>query len=99
FKKYYTDEILLNVPNGVKIKSFEITVYPTECALGWRDSMPPIHVTSMQYEVKDTESNVFKVNMPELTYCYLSSLRLDGDYVKILNKNQLEWDGHIYTKQ
>lgn len=99
FKNYYTNAISFGLPKTKKIKSFEITINPSKCVLGWRDNMPPHHVTTLQYEVKNANSNVFRVDIPELTFCYLSTLRLNGDFVKVLSNTQLEWDGHIYTKK
>jgi hypothetical protein len=99
FENYYTNTITFGLPKTKKVKSFEVTINPIECVLGWRDNMPPHPVTTLQYKVKDESSNVFNVELPELTNCYLSTLRLNGDFVKIVNRTQLEWDGHIYTKK
>lgn len=99
FLKYYTNEIVIRKPKTGVIKSFEITTSPTECILGWRENMPPKSVTTLRYEVRDQSVNVFNINIPELSSCYLSSLRLNGDYVKVLDRKQLEWDGHIYHKK
>lgn len=99
FTKYYTNNILVGVPKTGGIKKFEVTINPVDCVLGWRENMSPKFVTTMQYEVKDPKSNFFKIEIPELTACYLSSLRLNGDFIKILSNKQLEWDGHIYTKE
>lgn len=99
FRNYHTNTITFGLPRTKKVTSFEISINPSKCVLGWRDNMPPHPVTTLQYEVRDESSNVFRVDIPELTYCYLSTLRLNGDFVKILSKTQLEWDGHVYTKK
>lgn len=53
----------------------------------------------LPYEVKNSNSNVFKINIPELSYGYLSYKRLNGDFVKIINRNKLLWDGKEYIRQ
>ena len=99
FSKYYTNEIAIRKPKTEIIKSLEITINPTDCVLGWRENMPPKSVTTLQYEVQDQSVNIFKINIPELSSCYLSSLRLNGDYIKVVNAKELEWDGHTYRRK
>ena len=97
--RFYTNTIMLGLPEDVIIKSFEITAHPVSCSVGWRPNMPPNYISTMRYEVSNPKSNLFVIDIPELTSCYLSTLRLNGDYVKVLNEKQLEWDGHIYNRK
>ncbi|MCV9387474.1 hypothetical protein [Reichenbachiella ulvae] len=97
--RFYSNTIVLGLPKDVFVKSFEITAHPVNSTFGWRPNMPPNYVSTMRYEVTNPQSNQFVIDIPELTACYLSTLRLNGDFVKVLSKNELEWDGHIYTKK
>jgi hypothetical protein len=98
-QKYYSNEIAFKSPKNNVVKSIELTVYPKNYDIGWRSNMPPYFVYTLTYEPQNAKANLFKINMPELTRCYLCTLRLNGDFIKILNNYQLEWDGHIYTKE
>ncbi len=97
--RFYTNTIVLGLPADVRVKNFEITAHPVSCSMGWRSNMSPNYISTMRYEVLNSKSNQFTINIPELTACYLSTLRLNGDFVKVLSNTQLEWDGHIYTKK
>jgi hypothetical protein len=97
-QKYYSNGIVFRAPHNGGIKSIELSVYPKKYDTGWRSNMPPYFVYTLSYEPKNAKANIFNINMPNLTGCYLCTLRLNGDFIKILNDHQLEWDGHIYTK-
>ena len=97
-ERFHSNKVSIYVPEGTMVKSFEITAHPTCYSNGWKPNMSPNYVTTLRYNVENLKSNSFQISIPELTVCYLSTLRLDGDFVKILSKKQLEWDGYTYTK-
>lgn len=60
---------------------------------GIRNAMTNIYIT------KDKKANQFNINIPDLTNEFLKYRRLNRDFVKVINGDQLEWDGHIYVKR
>ena len=50
------------------------------------------------YKVKDKKSNDFKIYIPDLRTEYIAYRRFYNDYVLILDKNRLKWDGDIYIR-
>jgi hypothetical protein len=97
-KSYNNDVIVFKAPKS-GIKSIEINIHPNNYSSGWRPNMPPHIVTTLPYIVQNHKANIFDINIPELTECYLCTYRLNGDFVKVVNKDQLEWNGHLYTKE
>ncbi|MEW7278829.1 hypothetical protein ABW636_09550 [Aquimarina sp. 2201CG1-2-11] len=51
------------------------------------------------YPIRNPNANVLEIDIPDLTHQYLSSKRLNKDYVNIINKDKLLWDGHKYLKE
>ncbi|MFV0505697.1 MAG: hypothetical protein ACK5L5_03160 [Bacteroidales bacterium] len=96
---YHQNEIFFPKPAGFLIESIRIEVYPDIYSVGWRFYLSPYMIETLPYKPANPEANVFKIDIPKLTACYINSLRLQGDFVKILNDHQLEWDGKIYTKK
>lgn len=96
--RFNSSRILVDIPVGCTIKSFTITVYPTEVYVGWSDEYPPSMASTYSYELKSLHSNEVEVEMPNLTYCYVSAMRLKQDYVLILSKSNLRWNGKSYKK-
>lgn len=43
--------------------------------------------------------NHFVITIPDLTEQFLIYRRLNRDFVKIIDANQLEWDGHIFKRE
>jgi hypothetical protein len=50
------------------------------------------------YMVRDKGANVFEITLPQLSYGFISYLRLDGDYAKILDKDRIVWKGKEFVK-
>jgi hypothetical protein len=78
------------------IESFSIKVIP-------KHNIPVQHIGvreiyTLDYNVKNPNSNVFIIKLPQLSYNYINYLRLVGDYVKIESKNKLIWNGKEYVK-
>lgn len=95
--EFKTNVIKILRPKGAVIDKFTIYIYPKH-NFGGRN-ISTREVSTLEYQVKETDSNVFEVNIPLLDYGYMSYVRLNKDFVKIIHKNKIEWDNHIYTKQ
>jgi hypothetical protein len=94
---FNTNYIKIPKSNLGKVLKFEIQIIPKH-NFGGRN-IGTRSVTTLEYEIRNGSSNFFEVNIPQLDYGYLSYLRLNKDIVKILNKSELEWDGHKYSKK
>src|SRR5690606_13029348 len=88
--------------NTIKIKKVEgismveIEVYPNY-NIDIRDISARV-VYTMPYQAKNPKANIFKIDIPELSYSYLAYKRLNQDYIKIVNKSTLLWNGLEYVK-
>ena len=94
---YDTNVIKLFNPHHYNINSLQIYVHPKFNFSG-RNIAERFFVTQ-EYNIKNEGANRFIINIPDLTYEYMSYIRLKKDFIRIINKNKLEWDGEIYTKQ
>lgn len=94
---YQNNLIKFYKPNNIKIRQITIFVIPTHnydmCNLGER------YFYTIDYVVKNEKSNSFNVEMPMLTYNFMSYIRLNRDFIKIINKSHLEWNGEVFSKQ
>ena len=93
---FNTNIITIIKPKGAIIDMFTISVYPKSNFSG--RNIGTREATTIEYKIKQSKANKFEVYIPELTYGYLSYLRLNKDIVKIINRNKLEWDNRIYNK-
>jgi len=50
------------------------------------------------YGVKANASNQFVINITDLTEGYLIHRKLNRDFIKVIDENHLEWDGHIFKR-
>ncbi len=95
-KIYNNNPIKIYNPNHVQIRSFYILIYPKDDIklrnIGTRE------VTTLEYKVQNPNSNEFTINIPQLNYGYFAYVRLNKDYIKIMNTNKIEWDGHVFSK-
>ena len=96
-KKYDSNIIAIPVVEGLKISQFELVVY-VDCGIPLKN-IETREVYTLPYDVQNSRVNMFKVDIPQLDYAYLSYRRLNNDYIKIINKNKLLWDGKEYSKQ
>lgn len=55
-------------------------------------------VNTLEYEVKNKNSNEFVINIPRLTYGFFSYKRLKSAYAKIVNRNTIVWEGEVYER-
>lgn len=96
FQNVVSDKNPVTINSEKEIKEFQIKIYP-------KYDIPLSRLEVMQvklrpYKVINNKSNIFKINIPQLNYEYLSYKRLTGDYVKVVNDKKLIWDGKIYVK-
>jgi hypothetical protein len=95
-KKFNENTIRIKRPKETLIKSITLFIEPVN------NIGRPINVTRIdtnKYNVKDDNCNKFVVEVPQLTYEFISALRLDNDFVKIISLNKLEWDGKYYKRK
>jgi len=92
--KKTTDNLI--ILNTRKIIFFDLVVIPNEDI-----NLRHLEVRHLVlfYDVKNTKANMFEINIPQLNHDFLSYKRLKDDYVRIINKNKLLWDGEIYIKK
>ena len=95
--EFNTDYIKIPRSSLGKIVKFEIVIKPNTQFLVVENVGTKMVIT-LDYEVKNPSSNFFEVNIPQLDYGYLTYLRLNNDYIKVVSKNKLEWDGKTYVK-
>jgi len=96
-KTFDSNIIIIPKPEGLKISQFEIAIY-IDCKISLKN-LETREVYTLPYQVQDLSSNVFNIDIPQLDYEYLSYRRLNKDYIKIVNKNKLLWDGKEYLKK
>lgn len=96
-KTFDSNTITISKPEGLKINQIELTIY-VDCKISLKN-LETREVYTLPYQIKDVESNVFNIDIPQLDYKYLSYRRLDKDYIKIVKKNKLLWDGKEYIKK
>ena len=89
--------IKLYNPNGADIFSFNILIYPGPDIYLPEDEIRDAQ-TESYFPFKNKKSNQFHVEIPGLTNNFLRSRRLNRDFVKVVDKNELEWDGHLFVK-
>jgi hypothetical protein len=95
-KQFNTNRIVAANPNHDHINEFSIQVYTTPDYFARNIAIDP--VKTFYYKVKDRNTNSFRINIPDLTYGYITYLRLNERLIKIVNKNELIWDGIKYRR-
>lgn len=83
-------------PKKAGISSFSITIQP-QCSV-YVKNLVVREMNTGAYTVKDNGANVFEISMPQLSYGFISYLRLDGDYAKIVDENRIIWKGKEFVK-
>ena len=54
---------------------------------------------TVSYEIIDTNSNYFLIDIPKLTYCQLGSKLMNQDFIKVIDDETIEWDGEFFSKK
>lgn len=94
-KRFNTNFIVIP-SHGRLVNKISINIYPKTDFRGREINTREIY--SINYEVNNENTNVFRISIPQLTYGYISYKRLHSDYLKIVSKNKLIWDGQEYVK-
>lgn len=97
YKKYSTNEIVIAKSKNLKLSTFDLTVF-IDCEIDVKNLTTRKIKIYPYHEVKNPKANVFKIDIPELSFGFLSYKRMNGDYIKIINKNKLLWDGKEYNR-
>jgi hypothetical protein len=64
----------------------------------YADYVEQLHLMALDYKIENSQANVFEIEVPRLDYSFLRLRRLKDDYVKIVNKDHLRWDGVDYVR-
>lgn len=96
FQNIISDKNPIKINAENEIKEFQIKIYP-------KFDIPLNHLEVREvilkpYKVINYKANVFRINISQLDYGYLSFKRLNEDYVRVVNKSTLVWDGNVYLK-
>lgn len=95
----FTNKIVALAENK-KIKGFDITaLINPEFQYMLNNTVATLLVKTEPYAKKDLAANVFEVYIPDVSFEFLSLKRLKDDYVKIINRNKLLWDGKEYIRK
>lgn len=91
------DSNIITFQNIKDVKTIEIEVYP-KYNIDIREISSRV-VYIFPHTIVNTNANIYKIDIPELSYSYLTYKRLNQDYIKIIDKNTLLWDGNEYIKK
>lgn len=96
FQTSISDKNPVSIISKNEIKEFQIKIFP-------KYDIPLNHIEVREvklkpYKVINNKANVFEINISKLDYGYLSFKRLNQDYVKVVNKRKLIWDGNLFLK-
>lgn len=94
--KTSTDKVI-TVSGINEINMFEIVIYP-KCNIPLRN-LATKELYTIPYNVEDYKSNTFNVDIPDLTYKYLTLKRMKGDYIRVKSNNKLIWNGKEYIRK
>ena len=94
---YDSSIIKIYKPSLSKIERFNIFIYPKPNFQG--RNVGERYFITPEYTIKDPKSNYFQIEIPELTYEYMTYIRLNKEYIKVIDINHFEWHGEIYSRQ
>ncbi len=95
-KEYDTNRIAIFNPKHNRISDFAIYILAKPEYEYRDDAVSPLKTSFLP--VKDRNANYFKIEMPDLTYGYLTYSRHKNDLAKIEDKGTLVWHGVKYLK-
>jgi len=95
-KLFSTNYITIPIDENLSIESIELVVH-IDCKASIRN-VETKEIYTLPYEVYNSKTNIFKISIPKLNYGYISYKRLNNDYIKIVNKSTLLWNGKEYVK-
>jgi hypothetical protein len=92
-----TSEIKYSNPDKLSIDNFSVSA-SANCSM-YVKNIAVRTIFTLPYKVKDPTSNVFEIQMPQVTYNFFSSRRLNDDFVKVLGPKRLLWDGMEFVQE
>ena len=96
-KEFNSSRIVLANSNRSRIIDISLLIYTRPEYYARNIAVNP--VKTIPYKIKDPGSNIFKIDIPKLTYQYITSLRLREHLLKIINNSEIVWDGVKYQKR
>jgi len=84
-------------PKKVGIDGFSLTITP-KCSIPVKNLVVR-ELATETYKVKDATANVFVITLPQLSYGFISYLRLEGDYAKMVGGGTIIWRGMEFVKK
>jgi hypothetical protein len=96
--EYNSNRIVMPNPHHDRIIFFAIYIYPAHNLRVNNIAVNSANI-GVEYTVKTRGANVFKIDIPKLTYGFFTYLRLKDHLVKIVNKNEIIWDGVRYLRK
>lgn len=96
-KRFSSNKFSIYKSAGTEIRGFEINVLidPEMKLTNYNVSM----LQTEYYDIKNPSANVFEVFIPDLNFQFLTHKRLNDDYVKVVSKNKLLWEGKEYVRK
>jgi len=96
-KLYDDNKIIINIPERIRIEGFIIEIIPTSFFGG--QNMGHRRWSTLKYDIQDKKATKFMVKLPDMSYDYLSYLRLEKDYILLKNKDILLWNNKEYKRK
>lgn len=84
-------------PQKTSIYNFSILIQP-KCSIDVKNLVVREMYTDT-YTVKTKGANVFEINIPKLSYGFISYLRLEGDYAKMVGRDTIVWKGKEFIRK
>lgn len=98
YVKHKTNNIKIAFGKSQRLTGFGIDIIPDLSQFSFRN-YPFKFVTTTRYKLQNSESNNFRIDIPQLTIGYLAYTRLHEDVVEIVDKNTLKWNGSFFKRQ
>ena len=96
-KQYAQRHIKISIPQDVTVTGFGIEIIPASSfggqQVGYRSWVTPA------YQILEQASSTFVVELPDLSYNYLTYQRLEGDFIYVKSEQVLLWDGKEYLRK
>lgn len=83
-------------PEKLSIDNFSILVKPKSSI--FLKNLAVRELNSLEYHVKNSSSNIFEIEIPKLTYGYLSYKRMNGEFAKVIDNNTISWQGKEFIR-
>jgi len=96
-KLYKDNRIIIDIPEKTQVKGFVVEIIPTSFFSGQNIGFR--RWSTLDYEIQEQEFSKFVIDLPDLSYDYLTYLRLYRDYVLFKKKGVLLWNGKKYKRK